>query len=163
MPAVILGLSDVPNAGELIYAVEDEKTARTIADSNREELRENRINSGSKVSLDNLFDRIKEGEMKDLNIVVKADVKGSVEALIQSLLKLSNEEVKINVIHSGVGGINESDVTLASASNAIVVGFNVRPNINAIELSKNEEVDVRTYRVIYDIIDDVEKSCKRYA
>ncbi|SUB76112.1 translation initiation factor IF-2 [Peptoniphilus indolicus] len=160
MPAVILGLSDVPNAGELIYAVEDEKTARTIADSNREELRENRINSGSKVSLDNLFDRIKEGEMKDLNIVVKADVKGSVEALIQSLLKLSNEEVKINVIHSGVGGINESDVTLASASNAIVVGFNVRPNINAIELSKNEEVDVRTYRVIYDIIDDVEKAVK---
>ncbi|MDY2987634.1 MAG: translation initiation factor IF-2 [Peptoniphilus sp.] len=160
MPAVILGLSDVPNAGELIYAVEDEKTARTIADSNREELRKNRINSGSKVSLDNLFDRIKEGEMKDLNIVVKADVKGSVEALIQSLLKLSNEEVKINVIHSGVGGINESDVTLASASNAIVVGFNVRPNINAIELSKNEEVDVRTYRVIYDIIDDVEKAVK---
>ncbi|WP_455256698.1 translation initiation factor IF-2, partial [Peptoniphilus asaccharolyticus] len=114
MPAVILGLSDVPNAGELIYAVEDEKTARTIADSNREEIRENRINAGSKVSLDNLFARIKEGEMKDLNIVVKADVKGSVEALNQSLLKLSNEEVKINVIHSGVGGINESDVTLAS-------------------------------------------------
>ena len=160
MPAVILGLSDVPNAGELIYAVEDEKTARTIADSNREEIRENRINAGSKVSLDNLFARIKEGEMKDLNIVVKADVKGSVEALNQSLLKLSNEEVKINVIHSGVGGINESDVTLASASNAIVIGFNVRPNINALELAKNEEVDVRTYRVIYDIIDDVEKAAK---
>ncbi|WBW50678.1 translation initiation factor IF-2 [Peptoniphilus equinus] len=158
MPAVILGLSDVPNAGDMIYAVEDEKTARAIADKNREESREHRINTVSKVSLENLFARIKEGEMKDLNIVVKADVKGSVEALIQSLAKLSNEEVNINVIHSGVGGINESDITLASASNAIVVGFNVRPNMNAIELAKSEEVDVRTYRVIYDILDDVEKA-----
>ncbi|MGO3751322.1 MAG: translation initiation factor IF-2 [Peptoniphilaceae bacterium] len=160
MPAVILGLSEVPNAGDLLYAVEDEKFARTIAESNRESLRESRINSGSKISLENIFDRIKEGEIKDLNIVVKGDVKGSVEALNQSLLKLSNDEVKINIIHSGVGGINESDISLASASNAIVVGFNVRPNMNAIELSKTEEVDVRTYRVIYDAINDLESAVK---
>lgn len=160
MPAVILGLNEVPNSGELIYAVEDEKTARTIADKNRTSIREERIHAGIKVSLENLFDRIKEGEMKDLNIIVKGDVKGSVEALNQSLLKLSNEEVKINIIHSGVGGINESDISLASASSAIVVGFNVRPNINALEMAKNEEVDVRTYRVIYDIINDIESAVK---
>ena len=160
MPAVILGLSDVPNSGDLIYAVEDDKIARNIADAHRATIREERIHAGSKVSLENLFDRIKEGEMKDLNIVVKGDVKGSVEALNQSLLKLTNEEVKINIIHSGVGGINESDISLASASNAIVVGFNVRPNINALELSKAEEVDVRTYRVIYDIINDIEAAVK---
>ncbi|WP_036728784.1 translation initiation factor IF-2 [Peptoniphilus mikwangii] len=160
MPAVILGLSDVPNAGDLIYAVEDEKMARTIADKNRESIRETRINANSKISLENLFDKIKEGEMKELNVVVKADVKGSVEALNQSLLKLTNEEVKINIIHSGAGGINESDISLASASNAIVIGFNVRPNINALELAKSEEVDVRTYRVIYDIINDIEAAVK---
>lgn len=160
MPAVILGLSEVPNSGDLIYAVEDDKTARLIADKNRESIREERIHAGTKVSLENLFDRIKEGEMKELNLIVKGDVKGSVEALNQSLLKLSNEEVKINIVHSGVGGINESDISLASASNAIVVGFNVRPNINAIELARNEEVDVRTYRVIYDIINDIEAAVK---
>lgn len=160
MPAVILGLSDVPNAGDLIYAVEDEKVARTIADKNKESNRENRISLNNRVSLENLFDRIKEGEMKELNLVVKGDVKGSVEALIQSLLKLDNEEVKISVIHSGVGGINESDITLASASNAIVIGFNVRPNINALDLAREEDVDVRTYRVIYDIINDVEAAVK---
>ncbi len=160
MPAVILGLNEVPNAGDLIYAVEDEKTARTIAESNRAKEREIRLNSGIKVSLDNLFDKLKEGEMKDLNLIVKGDVKGSVEALNQSLLKLSNEEVKINIVHSGVGGIKESDITLASASSAIVIGFNVRPNINALELSKSEEVDVRTYRVIYDIINDIESAVK---
>lgn len=160
MPAVILGLADVPNSGDVIYAVEDDKVARAIADKNRESVREERIHAGVKVSLENLFDKIKEGEMKDLNIVVKGDVKGSVEALIQSLLKLSNEEVKINIIHSGVGGINESDITLASAASAIVVGFNVRPNINAFELAKAEEVDVRTYRVIYDIINDIESAAK---
>ena len=146
----------MPNAGDTIYAIEDEKLARTIADKNREEIRESKISSTSKVSLDNLFDRIKEGEMKELNIVVKGDVKGSVEALNQSLMKLDNDEVKISIVHSGVGGINESDITLASASNAIVIGFNVRPNINALELAKSEDVDVRTYRVIYDIINDVE-------
>lgn len=118
--------------------------------------------SKNKVSLNNLFDKIKEGELKDLNLVVKADVKGTVEALTQSLLKLNDnedvDEVQVNIIHSGTGGINESDINLASASNALVIGFNVRPNINAIELAKQEEVDVRTYRVIYDILNDVKNA-----
>ena len=160
MPAVILGLSDVPNAGDLIYAVKDDKTAKTISEKNAELARDERLSNTNKISLENLFAKIKEDEMKELNLVVKADVKGSVEALIQSLLKLSNDEVKISIVHSGVGGINESDVTLASASNAIVLGFNVRPNINAIDLAKNEEVEIRTYRVIYDILNDIEKAVK---
>ncbi|WP_308552875.1 translation initiation factor IF-2 [uncultured Peptoniphilus sp.] len=158
MPAVILGLSEVPNAGDTIYAVEDEKTAKTIADKNREIVRENRLNATNKVSLSNLFDKIKEGEKKQLDLILKGDVKGSVEALSQSLLKIGNEEVNISIVHSGVGGISESDVSLASASKAIVIGFNVRPNINAIELAKELEVDIRTYRVIYDAIDDIEKA-----
>ncbi len=160
MPVVILGLNDVPNAGDTIYAVNDDKTAKTIADKNKEISREKRLSQTTKISLDNLFEKISEEDVKELNIVVKADVKGSVEALNQSLLKLSTEEVKISVIHSGVGGINESDVTLASASNAIVIGFNVRPNINAIELAKTEDVEIRTYRVIYEIINDIEQAAK---
>lgn len=156
VPVVVLGLNEVPNAGDMFYAVEDDKIARSIADTNRENVREAKLLSTNKVSLENLFERIKQGEIKDLNIVLKADVKGSVEAVAQSLLKLSNEEVNINIIHSGAGGINESDISLANASNALVIGFNVRPNINALELAKSEEVDVRTYRVIYDIINDVQ-------
>ncbi|WP_411354845.1 translation initiation factor IF-2 [Peptoniphilus harei] len=160
MPVVILGLNDVPNAGDTIYAVNDDKTAKAIADKNTEISREKRLSQTTKISLDNLFEKISEEDVKELNVVVKGDVKGSVEALNQSLLKLSTEEVKISVIHSGVGGINESDVTLASASNAIVIGFNVRPNINAIELAKTEDVEIRTYRVIYEIINDIEQAAK---
>lgn len=160
MPVVVLGLNDVPNAGDTIYAVKDDKTAKAIADKNSEISREKRLSQTTKISLDNLFEKISEEDVKELNIVVKADVKGSVEALNQSLLKLSTDEVKISIIHSGVGGINESDVTLASASNAIVIGFNVRPNINAIELAKSEEVEIRTYRVIYEIINDIEQAVK---
>ena len=160
MPVVILGLNDVPNAGDTIYAVNDDKTAKAIADKNTEISREKRLSQTTKISLDNLFEKIFEEDVKELNVVVKGDVKGSVEALNQSLLKLSTEEVKISVIHSGVGGINESDVTLASASNAIVIGFNVRPNINAIELAKTEDVEIRTYRVIYEIINDIEQAAK---
>ncbi|MCI5642682.1 MAG: translation initiation factor IF-2 [Peptoniphilus sp.] len=160
MPVVVLGLNDVPNAGDTIYAVKDDKTAKAIADKNAEITREKRLSQTTKISLDNLFEKISEEDVKELNIVVKADVKGSVEALNQSLLKLSTEEVKISIIHSGVGGINESDVTLASASNAIVIGFNVRPNINAIELAKSEDVEIRTYRVIYEIINDIEQAAK---
>ncbi|OLR64549.1 translation initiation factor IF-2 [Peptoniphilus porci] len=160
MPVVILGLNDVPNAGDTIFAVKDDKTAKAIADKNAEITREKRLSQTTKISLDNLFEKISEEDVKELNIVVKADVKGSVEALNQSLLKLSTEEVKISIIHSGVGGINESDVTLASASNAIVIGFNVRPNINAIELAKSEDVEIRTYRVIYEIINDIEQAAK---
>ena len=160
MPVVVLGLSEVPNAGDTIYAVNDDKTAKAIADKNAEITREKRLSQTTKISLDNLFEKISEEDVKELNIVVKADVKGSVEALNQSLLKLSTDEVKISIIHSGVGGINESDVTLASASNAIVIGFNVRPNINAIELAKAEDVEIRTYRVIYEIINDIEQAAK---
>lgn len=161
-PVVVLGLDGVPNAGDTVYAVQDEKTAREIAARNIAHEREEKLASKNKVSLNNLFDKIKEGELKDLNLVVKADVKGTVEALNQSLLKLNDnedvDEVQVNIIHSGTGGINESDINLASASNALVIGFNVRPNINAIELAKQEDVDVRTYRVIYDILNDVKNA-----
>lgn len=160
MPAVILGLSDVPNAGDILYAVKDDKVAKIIAEQNTQLARDERLNTTNKVSLENLFDKFKEEEKKELNLVVKADVKGSVEALVQSLVKLSNDEVKISIVHQGVGGINESDVTLASASGAIVIGFNVRPNINAMDLAKNEEIEIRTYRVIYDILNDIESAVK---
>ncbi len=160
MPAVILGLSEVPEAGSLIYEVENERLARTYADKRKDELREIQLKSNYKVSLDDLFEKIKEGEIKDLNIIIKADVRGSMEAISQSLSKLDNPEVKINIIHGGVGGITESDIMLASASNAIVIGFNVRPNLNAIEVAKRELVDVRTYRVIYEAIEDIQSAVK---
>lgn len=118
------------------------------------------MKSDQKVSLDDLFERIKLGEIKDLNIIIKGDVRGSIEALKQSLEKLDTEEVKTNILHGGVGGITESDIMLASASNAIVVGFNVRPNLNAIEIAKREKVDVRTYRVIYEAIEDIQSAIK---
>jgi len=159
-PVVILGLSEVPNAGDPLYEVDDEKTARTLAEKHQEKIREQQIKTDQKVSLDDLFERIKQGEIKDLNIIIKADVRGSIEALRQSLEKLTTEEVRTNVIHSGVGGIAESDIMLASASNAIVIGFNVRPNLNAIEVAKREKVDIRTYRVIYDAIEDIKAAIK---
>ena len=161
-PVVILGLSEVPSAGDLLYSVDDEKTARAYAEKKRELNREEQLKSttSTKVSLEDLFERIKEGEIKDLNIIIKADVRGSMEALAQSLAKLDNEEVKINIIHGGVGGITENDIMLASASNAIVIGFNVRPNLNAIEASKREQVDVKTYRVIYEAIEDIQAAVK---
>jgi translation initiation factor IF-2 len=159
-PVVVLGLSEVPNAGELLYAVDDEKTARTIGEKNKENTRAEQMRSDQKISLDDLFERIKLGEIKDLNIIIKGDVRGSIEALKQSLEKLSTEEVKTNIIHGGVGGITESDIMLASASNAIVVGFNVRPNLNAIEVAKREKVDIRTYRVIYEAIEDIQSAIK---
>lgn len=159
-PVKIMGLSEVPEAGEFFYAVESEKKARAIADMRKEKQREEMITATQKVSLDNLFDRIKEGELKDLNIIIKADNKGSIEAISSSLTKLSNDEVKVSVIHSGVGGISESDVMLASASNAIIIGFNVRPNNGAMELANSESVEVKTYRVIYDIIDDIKNAVK---
>ncbi len=161
-PVVILGLSEVPSAGDLLFSVNDEKTARAYAEKKRELNREEQFKSAtsSQVSLEDLFERIKEGEIQDLNIIIKADVRGSMEALSQSLAKLDHEEVKINIIHGGVGGISENDIMLASASNAIVIGFNVRPNLNAIEVSKREHVDVRTYRVIYEAIEDIQAAVK---
>lgn len=160
VPVVILGLSEVPNAGDLLYAVDDEKTARALAGEKKEALRAEQMRADQKISLDDLFERIKLGEIKDLNIIIKGDVRGSIEALKQSLEKLDTDEVKANIIHTGVGGITESDIMLASASNAIVVGFNVRPNLNAVEVAKREKVDIRTYRVIYEAIEDIKSAIK---
>ncbi|MEY8491734.1 translation initiation factor IF-2 [Lachnospiraceae bacterium 29-91] len=160
-PVEILGLNDVPKAGEIFVGCATEKEARNFAETfisqNKMKLLEE---TKSKMSLDDLFSQIKEGNLKELNIVVKADVQGSVEALKQSLLKLSNDEVVIKIIHGGVGAINESDVTLASASNAIIIGFNVRPDATAKEIADHEGVDLRLYRVIYNAIEDVEAAMK---
>ena len=160
-PVEILGLNDVPNAGEVFVSCDTEKEARNFAETfiaqNKVKLLEE---TKSKMSLDDLFNQIQEGNLKELNIVVKADVQGSVEALKQSLLKLSNEEVVIKIIHGGVGAINESDVILASASNAIIIGFNVRPDATAKDIAEREGVDMRLYRVIYSAIEDVEAAMK---
>ncbi|OUP84820.1 translation initiation factor IF-2 [Lachnoclostridium sp. An169] len=160
-PVEILGLNDVPNAGEVFVGCDSEKEARNFADTF---IAQNKVKlldeTKSKMSLDDLFNQIQEGNLKELNIVVKADVQGSVEALKQSLLKLSNDEVVIKVIHGGVGAINESDVILASASNAIIIGFNVRPDATAKEIAEREGVDLRLYRVIYNAIEDVEAAMK---
>lgn len=154
VPVEILGLNDVPAAGDIL-AVLDEKQARSIAEA-RVEFERNQLMKSKKVSLDDLFQQIQEGEIKDLNIVVKADVQGSVEALCSSLLKLNkNDEVRVSIVHSGVGAVNESDVMLASASNAIIIAFNVRPDANASKVADTEDVDIRTYRVIYDALNDV--------
>ncbi len=161
MPVEILGLSDVPSAGEVFLAHENDKTARSYAETylaqNKEKMLED---TKSKMSLDDLFSQIQEGNLKELNLIVKADVQGSVEAVKQSLLKLSNEEVVVKCIHGGVGAINESDVTLASASNAIIIGFNVRPDATAKATAEREGVDVRLYKVIYQAIEDVEAAMK---
>ena len=160
-PVEILGLSDVPSAGEVFLAHDSDKTAKSYAETylaqNKEKMLEE---TKSKMSLDDLFSQIKEGNLKELNLIVKADVQGSVEAVKQSLLKLSNEEVVVKCIHGGVGAINESDVTLASASNAIIIGFNVRPDATAKATAEREGVDVRLYRVIYQAIEDVEAAMK---
>lgn len=157
---LILGLSEVPNAGDKIYAVKDEKTARRFAEKQKLTEKEEYVKKTSSVNLDELFSQIDKGEMKDLNVIVKTDVKGTIEAVASSLAKLSNEEVTVNIIHGAVGGITESDVMLASASNAIIIGFNVRPNQGAQEQAKIQGVEIRTYRVIYEAIEDVEKAIK---
>ncbi|MFZ5943660.1 MAG: translation initiation factor IF-2 [Bacillota bacterium] len=154
-PVEILGLSEVPSAGDDFIAVEDEKLAKQVAEKRQHEKHHEEITRRTKISLDDLFAQIKKGDVKDLNIVLKADVQGSIEAIKQSLEKLSNEEVRVNIIHSGVGGIKETDVMLATASNAIIIGFNVRPDTNAKKASEKEDIDIRTYRVIYDAIEDV--------
>ena len=160
-PVEILGLSDVPNAGEVLVATENDKEAKNFAatfiSENKNRLLEE---TKAKMSLDDLFSQIQEGNLKELNLIVKADVQGSVEAVKQSLVKLSNEEVIVKIIHGGVGAINESDVSLASASNAIIIGFNVRPDATAKTIAEQEGVDVRLYRVIYQAIEDVEAAMK---
>ena len=161
MPVEILGLNDVPNAGEVLVGTENEKEARNFAETFISESKNKLLEeTKAKLSLDDLFSQIKAGNIKELPIIVKADVQGSVEAVKQSLLKLSNEEVMVKVIHGGVGAINESDVTLASASNAIIIGFNVRPDATAKSIADREKVDMRLYKVIYQAIEDVEAAMK---
>ncbi|MDL2294519.1 translation initiation factor IF-2 [Ruminococcaceae bacterium OttesenSCG-928-D13] len=159
-PVEITGLTDVPAAGDLFDAVEDERLARELADQRSDAAREEQLGSYTKVTLDNLFSQIEAGEKKELAIIVKADVQGSAEAIKQSLEKLSNDEVRVKVIHTGVGAINKSDVMLAGASGAIVIGFNVRPDPVAKADAAQDEVELRMYRVIYDAIDDVENAMK---
>ncbi len=160
-PVEILGLNDVPGAGDVLMATENEKEARSYAETFIAESKNKLLeDTKSRLSLDDLFSQIKAGNVKELPIIVKADVQGSVEAVKESLLKLSNEEVMVKVIHGGVGAINESDVTLASASNAIIIGFNVRPDVTAKSIAEREKVDLRLYRVIYQAIEDVEAAMK---
>ncbi len=160
VPVEITGLNDVPVGGDIFNAVSDERLARELVEQRITEQKEQVFNSQTKVTLDNLFDQMKEGEMKELKIIVKADVQGSVEAVRQSLEKLSNDEVRVNIIHGAVGAISESDVMLANASNAIIVGFNVRPDPVAEENAKRDGVDLRMYRIIYDCIEEIESAMK---
>ena len=159
VPVEITGLDDVPQAGDVLNAVEDERMAKDLAEQRKEKLRQEILAANARVNLDDLFSQIAEGT-QTLNVIVKADVAGSAEAVKASLLKLSGEEVKVNVIHSAVGGITESDVMLATASNAIIVGFNVRPDKNALDSAERNKVDIRTHRIIYEIIDEIEAAMK---
>ena len=161
VPVEIIGMSEVPGAGDMFNAVEDERMARELAEQRRHEEKEaSNKPAGKKVSLEDLFAQIQEGQIKELAIIVKADVQGTAEAVKSSLERLSNEEVRVKVIHCGVGAISEFDIMLASASNAIVVGFNVRPEAAARESAARSNVDVRTYRVIYECIDEMEAAMK---
>ena len=160
VPVEITGLDDVPSGGDTFNAVTDERLARELVEQRKHEKKEAEFNARTKVTLDNLFDQMKLGEVKELKIIVKADVQGSVEAVRQSLEKLSNEEVRVNIIHGAVGAVNESDVMLANASNAIIVGFNVRPDATAQANAERDGVDMRMYRVIYDCIEEIESAMK---
>ena len=159
-PVEIMGLTDVPEAGDTFYEVKDEKTAKHLIEKRKREAREKAINSGTKITLDNLFSQMEEGNLKHLNLIVKADVQGSVEAVKQSMEKLQNEEVKVKVIHAAPGAVNESDVTLAKVSNAIIIAFNVRPIPAAKEMAEKEEVEIKQYSVIYQAIEEVEAAMK---
>lgn len=158
IPVEILGLSEVPAAGDRFNQVKDEKTARNMAEVRKEKLKNESLNARHRVSLEDLYSQIKDGSVKELDIVVKADVQGSVEAIRQSLEKLSTDDVKVRVIHGAVGAITETDISLATASNAIVIGFNVRPDSNAVSAAEKDGVDVKTYRIIYDAIEDVKSA-----
>jgi translation initiation factor IF-2 len=158
IPVEVLGLSEVPEAGDRFNQVKDEKTARNMAESRKDKLKAETLLASHRVSLEDLYNQIKEGKVKELAIIVKADVQGSVEAIKQSLEKLSTDDVKVRVIHGGVGAITETDITLATASNAIVIGFNVRPDNNASAQADKEGVDIKTYRIIYDAIEDVKSA-----
>ncbi len=159
-PVSVLGLESVPNAGDMIYAVEEAKLSVLVANERKNKERENMIREQQKVSLDDLFSKISTGALKTLNIIVKADVQGSVEAVKQSLVELSNEEVSVNVIHAAVGAISETDVSLADSSNSIIIGFNVRPDPKAKALSEQSKIDIKLYRIIYEAIEDIKKAMK---
>ena len=159
-PVEVLGLNEVPEAGDLLQAVSDDKVARQLADKRADKRRESELKKIAKVSLEDLFNQIQEGEIKDLNIIIKADVQGSVEALRESLLKLTSTQVRVQVLHGGVGAITESDVMLASASNAIIFGFNIRPEPSARKMADREKVDIRIYRIIYEAIENVQAAMK---
>ena len=160
VPVEITGLGDVPVGGDIFNVVSDERLARELVEQRISERKEEQFNSQTKVTLDNLFEQMKEGDMKELKVIVKADVQGSVEAVRQSLEKLSNDEVRVHIIHGAVGAVSESDVMLANASNAIIVGFNVRPDPVAEENAKRDGVDMRMYRIIYDCIEEIESAMK---
>ncbi|MBE7081816.1 MAG: translation initiation factor IF-2 [Clostridiales bacterium] len=159
-PVSIMGLDEVPNSGDILYAVEHEKLAKLVAEERQNKEKENMLKAASKVTLDDVFNKIAEGEMKILPLIVKADVQGSVEAVKSSLEKLSNEEVRVNVIHAAAGAIKESDIMLAESSNAIIIGFNVRPDSNAKQIAERSGIDIKLYRVIYEAIEDVERALK---
>lgn len=159
-PVEILGLNEVPNAGDQFVVMENEKAARELGENRKSKIRDEQIKASSKVNLDDLFEKMQSGELRELNVILKTDVQGSSEAISQSLQKLNSDEVHVNIIHTGVGAISESDVILASASEAIIIGFNVRPTVGAKSTIKSENVDVRTYSVIYEIIEDIEKAMK---
>ncbi len=160
MPVEISGFTDVPSAGDEMVAVDDDRLTRQVAEERRDKEREQRVLASSKVTLDNLFENIAEGKVETLNLIVKADVQGSVEAVRQALEKLSSDKVKIRVLHAGVGAITKDDVNLATAFSAIIIGFNIRPDNNARDIAEKEEVDIRLYRVIYQAIEDIEKAMK---
>ena len=159
-PVEIMGLTDVPEAGDTFYEVKDEKMAKHLIERRKRQAREKAINQGTKVTLDNLFSQMEQGNLKVLNLIVKADVQGSVEAVKQSMEKLSNDEVKVKVIHSAAGAVNQSDVTLAKVSNAIIIAFNVRPDNTAKEMAEKDEVQIKQYSIIYQAIEDVEMAMK---
>ena len=160
VPVEITGLAEVPAAGDSFDAVSDERLARQLVEQRKHKIKEDEWNSAQKVTLDNLFSQLDSGDVKDLNIIVKADVQGSVEAVRESLEKLTNDEVRVRVIHGGVGAVNESDVMLAGTSNAIIVGFNVRPDPVAKETAEKDGTEIRLYRVIYDCIEEIEAAMK---
>lgn len=157
IPVLVLGLNEVPDAGDRFEFAKDERVARQISEEKKQQIKDN-LNSNSKISLETVYSQIKEGAIKELSLIVKSDVQGSSEALKQSLEKLSSENIKVKVIHSAVGAINESDIIFASTSNAIIIGFNVRPDNNALLLADKEKVDIRTYRLIYEALDDMKSA-----
>ena len=159
-PVEIMGLTEVPEAGETFYEVKNEKVAKHLIEKRKNQAREKAINQGTKITLDNLFSQMEEGKLKVLNLIVKADVQGSVEAVKQALEKLENEEVRVKVIHAAAGAVNQSDVTLAKVSNAIIIAFNVRPDSTAKEIAEKDEVEIKQYSVIYQAIEDVEAAMK---